>query len=101
MTPRPAAAWRVSFSRVGRHRHVDDLVVIADEDVALERTVEEISRYVRRFLASSVYDVEVQLEAHDQGRGWITCGFHSGGTFTFHRERHAGTQVSTVFVDEA
>lgn len=64
----------VKFSRVGRSRSVPEMTANAANADAL---CAQVHRYVGKFLASSWYDVSVDLET---GRGWIDGGRY--GEFT-------------------
>jgi hypothetical protein len=68
--------YRVTFERIGRtHTVAPMLVEVADGD----ELAKLIHKYARPYLRSRDYEVELDL---DEGKGFITAGFHSGGDFT-------------------
>lgn len=68
--------YTINFDRIGRQRNIDPLTVDADnaDDLAAK-----VYRFARPRLASR--DVEVFCDLAT-GHGWITVGFHNGGSFT-------------------
>lgn len=67
--------YRVEFDRVGRRRELPAVEIMAADGQDLAVKVRKI---VRPYLGSS--DILVSIDM-DDGRGWIACGFHSGGDF--------------------
>ena len=75
MKPNALTTYTVTFERVGRNHNVAPLTAHA---VDADHLAEEIYRYVRPHLRSRDVDVTVDMA---EGKGYIHCGFHNGGTF--------------------
>lgn len=79
-------AGTIVFDRIGRTHDVRPLDVelpVEPEATFADRIAELVFDYARPHLRSS--DVEVTVDVDRQtgeGRGFISCGFHSGGRFT-------------------
>ncbi len=69
--------YLVEFERVGRNHQVQPLTATVEGEADLAR---KIRAHVRPHLRSR--DFDVMLDA-DAGAGWLACGMHSGGNFTF------------------
>lgn len=64
--------------RIGRTHDVPPLTIEVPTPDAGD-VAEKVYRFARPKLASRDMQVDVDL---DKMRGWISCGFHNGGTFT-------------------
>lgn len=82
--------YRIEFERIGRTRAVAPLTGVAESDVDI---AEAVYRHARPHLRSREVVVAVDLE---EMRGTIICGFHSGGTFTIHKEVSAGQRTAAA-----
>jgi len=67
----------IKFDRIGRKRDVEPLTATVAGEADLCRA---IRTYARPHLLSRDFDVMID---EDSNRGWIACGMHSGGDFTF------------------
>ncbi len=72
--------YRVTFDRIGRNHDVAPLIAKARDAAEL---ADRIYKHARPHLRSQDVDVFVELDA---GKGFIACGMHTGGNFTFHPE---------------
>lgn len=71
--------YRVTYERVGRRRDIPPLTVVA---AGADDLAERIYDDVRKYLLSRWPEVHVDLE---EMRGFILCGFNSGGQFAIER----------------
>jgi hypothetical protein len=77
--------YRLTFEKIGRNHNVPSIAVAAREDDDRAQVIaREAFRVARGYLMSA--DVNVSVEMTDEvpgtGRGWITAGFQTVGTFT-------------------
>lgn len=76
--------YRITFERIGRKRNVASIAIAADETEPAQVIARKVFGIARQHLISSDVNVEVELgtEPASGGRGWITAGFQTVGTFT-------------------
>jgi hypothetical protein len=70
--------YHITFERIGRNHSVAPL----DAEVAGAADLcRAIRAHARPHLRSRDFDVMLD---EDSNRGWLACGMHSGGNFTYH-----------------
>jgi hypothetical protein len=76
--------YRITFARIGRKHNVPSIAVAADETEPAQVIAREVFRVAVQHLISSDVNVEVELgpEPASGGKGWITAGFQTVGTFS-------------------
>jgi hypothetical protein len=81
----------VEFDRVGRNHHVPALVMPWSDDA--EILAAQIWKHIKGLLVSREVLVDVELAdaslpGGEIGRGWISAGVHSAGTFILRVNKH-------------
>ena len=67
--------YTVTFERIGRNKSVPPLnVKAADAD--------HLARFILKYAREHLRSRNVEVIVGDDGKGFIACGFHSGGDFT-------------------
>lgn len=89
-TPNSALAYKVSFTRIGRHHDVAPLVAEADGPNHLSKMIFD---YARPKLGSR--DITVVLE-EDMGSGWIFAGIRTASTFTIEAVEIPGPRPAPI-----
>lgn len=77
--------YRITFARIGRKHNVPSMALTATEGPDVAQVIaREVFDVARQYLISSDVNVEVELgdEPASGGKGWITAGFQTVGTFT-------------------
>lgn len=69
--------YTITFERIGRNRTVAPLTAKVAGEADLCRA---IRAHARPHLRSADFDVILDEESN---RGWLACGMHSGGDFTY------------------
>lgn len=77
--PTTKARYLIKFDRIGRRRTPPDLNT---EATSADDLAAKIHRYARKFMLSRDIHVHVELDEKGDGKGHITAGVQSGGTFT-------------------